>query len=81
MGQNLSALLDSDRIVEINGCRFIVHDTFSKNRRNVICHSNMLESYIKSNNLSKTNYEHIILIGQMLKNFNDIKVVKIDGYY
>ena len=83
MNNNKKILLDTDRIVEINGFKLFVHDDYRPNRRNVICYSNTLQIYITLNRLTNKNTEHTIKIGDLINNntLNDIKVVEANGYY
>lgn len=83
MNNNETILLDTDRIVGINGFKLFVNDDYRPNRRNVICYSNTLQIYITLNRLTnKIKYtEHTI--GDLINNniLNDIKVVEVNGYY
>jgi hypothetical protein len=73
-------LLKTDRINEFKLC--VCQDN-RPTRRNVTCHSNKLDLYIKLNNLSKDNVKHSIHIGYLIsKNtFDDITMIKVKGYY
>jgi hypothetical protein len=83
MNNNETILLDTDRIVEINGFKLFVNDDYRSNRRNVICYSNTLQIYITLNRLTNKNTNHTIKIGDFINNniLNDIKVVELNGYY
>ena len=59
-------LLETDRIVEINGFNLFVHDNYRPTRRNIVCYSHNLNTYIRNNNLSPNNHAHIILISELL---------------
>lgn len=74
---------NNDRIVEINGFELFVLDNLRFNRRNVICYSNKLKLYITLNGLRNDNTEHKIIIGDLINNntFDDIKIIKVKGYY
>lgn len=86
-------LLETDRIIEINGYKLIVHDDCRLNRRNVVCHSDKLDLYIKLNNIptDKVKFNNKITIGELINRsnpihkdgylFDDIKLIKVDGYY
>jgi hypothetical protein len=73
----------NDRIVEINGFKLFVHDNIRLDRRNVICYSNKLQTYITLNNLKNDNRTHVMKIGDLIyKNtFDDIKVITVKGYF
>jgi hypothetical protein len=83
MSQILSELLATDRVIQINGVNLFVLQNINPNRRNVICNSIKFENYIKENNLSMKNPEHIILATKLIVNnyFDDLELVKIVGYY
>ena len=76
-------MLETDRIIKINNFKIFVNDNYVHHRRNIECYSYKLDKYIKYNNLSKDNKEHIILIGNIIKDkqFDDIELIKIIGYY
>ena len=78
-----SELLETDRVIQINGVNLFVLQNINPNRRNVICNSIKFENYIKKNNLSMENPEHIILATKLIENnyFDDLELVKIVGYY
>ena len=79
MGTSENDTIDeNDRIVEINGIALCVHDNYNPKRWNIICESNKLKSYIKTNNLIQGNDE---MIGKNLHMFNDIKIVSVKGFY
>jgi hypothetical protein len=81
--ETIEDIKKDDRIVEINGFRLFVHDDFRTSRRNIKCHSEQLQSYITLNNYSNMNLDHIISVGELLheNNFNDIKLISVDGFY
>lgn len=83
MGNRFTFDKNNDRIIEINGFELFVHDNLKFNRRNVICYSNKLQLYITLNKLRNDNTEHCIIIGDLInKNtFDDIKVIKVKGYF
>jgi|688.fasta_scaffold224824_1 hypothetical protein len=69
-------LLKSDKIIKINGFSLLVINDYQKGRRNVICYSKKLDLYIKSNNLSKNNISHRILVEHLLKSYDDVKIIR-----
>ena len=73
----------NDRIVRINGFSFCVHSDCRGNRRNLVCYSNKLESYIKLNNLKKDSSRDTSIIAQLINEntFDDIKIIWVCGYY
>jgi hypothetical protein len=83
MGAQLTFDENNDRIVEINGFELCVHDNFRFDRRNVICYSFKLQLYSMLKGLRKDNYEHSMLIGDLLNNntFDDNKITAVKGYY
>ena len=84
MGNKMGNLLENDRIVEINGIQISVRNDYNSSRRNIICHSNKLEEIIKENNLFINKGHHIneqILIQKLLKNLDDIIIIKVKGFY
>ena len=78
-----SSLLETDRIVEINGFSLFVHDNHRIGRRNVKCYSKKLNDFIENNNLTQNNFENKMLISELLNNnrFDDIVVIDVKGYY
>ncbi len=70
-------LQNTDRVVNINNFRLCVHDDYRTNRRNVICHSDKLQLYMTSNNLSGPPPVH----WRNNPDFDDIKIIRVDGYY
>lgn len=75
--------LQFDRIVEINGYKLLCNKNYCSKRRNVICESEKFKKYMEENNI---NYKQLILnnqksINEFLHTFDDIKVIKIIGYY
>lgn len=73
----------NDRIVRINGFSFCVHSDYRSYRRNLVCYSNKLESYIKLNNLKKDSSKDASIIAQLINEdiFDDIKIIWVCGYY
>lgn len=76
-------LLTTDRIVRVDDFGLLITDDYNKLRRNVNCTSSKLKNYIQSKNISANNFQHIILITQLVNTniFDDIKIVSVDGYY
>lgn len=78
-----NVLSKTDRIVEINGFNLFGHDDYRIDRRNVICYSNKLQAYITLNKLTNDNSKSINAIADLIYNntFDDIKMIKVAGYY
>lgn len=74
-------ILKSDRIVEINGIKLFGHENYRPTRRNIICESEKLTKYMKDNNINMTNPNNIFQISSIINLFDDVKMVKIAGYY
>jgi hypothetical protein len=76
-------LLKDDRIVSINGIGLMVTADYTSKRRNVSCYSDKFNEYLLKNNLSKDNIDDEIKISQDFnrKKFDDIKLVKVEGFY
>ena len=74
---------ENDRIVEINGFILPITQDYRLTRRNVKCYSDKLQTYITSNNLSKSNYQDVFKITKLIYNntFDDIHIISVDGYY
>ena len=72
-----------NRIVKINSFEMLITADYLPNRRNLVCRSNALSKYTKENNLCKDNYNHIVLIHDMIydNKFDDIEVIKVKGFY
>lgn len=73
---------NNDRIVEINDITLYVRDDYRLNRRNVICYSNKLQLYMTLHKLRNVIEDRIIIGNLINKNiFDDIKVIKVKGYF
>lgn len=83
MGNTIVFDKQNDRVVEINGFELISCDDYRPNRRNVICHSYMLELYMALNRLPNDVVERNTLISHLINNNTliDINVIKVKGYY
>ncbi len=75
--------LEYTRIVEINGIKLFVTQDFKHNRKNLICKSNKLNSFIINKNIDIKKLENNIMISELLQNnyFDDIEVIEVKGYY
>lgn len=83
MGSKVSNPSLNDRIVEINGYRLMVHQNIDYNRRNVICYSRKMDEYILRHNLTEETIKNKIKINEFFNEnqFDDIVIMKVDGYY
>jgi hypothetical protein len=75
--------LEYDRIVEINYIKLIVTQDFKHNRRNLVCKSNKVNSFIINKNLDIKKLENNIMLSNLLQNnyFDDIEIIEVKGYY
>ena len=80
-----NTLLETDRIVEINGNKIFVHDNYVSNRRNIICHSNKLKNILEEIDFKdvESPYVRHILLSDILhqKKLDDIQIISVDGFY
>lgn len=72
-----------DRIVKINSFEMLIKGDYLPNRRNLVCRSESLSKYTKENNLCKDNFNHLVLIHDLLcdKKFDDIEIIRVKGFY